>query len=73
MADGSADASHRGGSPGFVAVQDERRLSFPDYAGNTMFMTLGNIAANPRGPAVHRLGDRRHAPAHRPRGRRLVG
>ena len=45
---GGADASHRGGSPGFVAVHDERRLSFPDYAGNTMFMTLGNLEANPR-------------------------
>lgn len=47
-ADGSADASHRGGSQGFVAVHDERRLSFPDYPGNSMFMTLGNVAANPR-------------------------
>ena|SRR5215218_3182917 len=47
-ADGSADASHRGGSPGFVAVHDDRRLSFPDYAGNSMYMTLGNLAANPR-------------------------
>jgi uncharacterized protein len=45
---GAADASHRGGSPGFVAVHDERRLSFPDYAGNSMFLTLGNLAANPR-------------------------
>jgi predicted pyridoxine 5'-phosphate oxidase superfamily flavin-nucleotide-binding protein len=46
--DGSADASHRGGSPGFLAVHDDRRLSFPDYAGNSMYLTLGNIAANPR-------------------------
>jgi uncharacterized protein len=45
---GSADASHRGGSPGFLAVHDERRLSFPDYAGNSMYLTLGNLAANPR-------------------------
>jgi predicted pyridoxine 5'-phosphate oxidase superfamily flavin-nucleotide-binding protein len=47
-ADGGADASHRGGSPGFVTVHDERRLSFPDYLGNSMYMTLGNVAANPR-------------------------
>jgi predicted pyridoxine 5'-phosphate oxidase superfamily flavin-nucleotide-binding protein len=46
--DGSADASHRGGSPGFVTVHGDRRLSFPDYAGNSMFLTLGNLAANPR-------------------------
>jgi predicted pyridoxine 5'-phosphate oxidase superfamily flavin-nucleotide-binding protein len=43
-----ADASHRGGDPGFVTLHDAGHLSFPDYAGNTMFMTLGNLAANPR-------------------------
>jgi predicted pyridoxine 5'-phosphate oxidase superfamily flavin-nucleotide-binding protein len=43
-----ADASHRGGSPGFVRVLDERRLRFPDYPGNTMYMTLGNLESNPR-------------------------
>jgi uncharacterized protein len=46
--DGGADASHRGGEPGFVTVHDDGHLSFPDYAGNTMYMTLGNLAANPR-------------------------
>ena len=46
--DGTADASHRGGSPGFVAVHDARRLTFPDYAGNTMYMSLGNVAATGR-------------------------
>ncbi|NYI97599.1 hypothetical protein HNR12_003876 [Streptomonospora nanhaiensis] len=43
-----ADASHRGGRPGFVAVADERRLSWPDYAGNSMYMTLGNLELDPR-------------------------
>jgi uncharacterized protein len=43
-----ADASHRGGQPGFVRVLDERRLRIPDYAGNNMFQTLGNIAADSR-------------------------
>jgi predicted pyridoxine 5'-phosphate oxidase superfamily flavin-nucleotide-binding protein len=42
-----ADASHRGGNPGFVRVLSDDTLLFPDYAGNTMFNTLGNIAANP--------------------------
>ena len=46
--DAGADASHRGGQPGFVRVMDDRRLRFPDYAGNNMFQTLGNIAADPR-------------------------
>ncbi|MER3446877.1 MAG: pyridoxamine 5-phosphate oxidase [Candidatus Dadabacteria bacterium] len=42
-----ADASHRGGFPGFVRVLSENRLVFPDYSGNKMFNTLGNIFANP--------------------------
>src|SRR5205823_487645 len=42
-----ADASHRGGLPGFVQVIDDTHVSFPDYAGNNMFNTLGNIAVNP--------------------------
>jgi len=43
-----ADASHRGGLPGFVRVMGERTLRFPDYAGNNMFQTLGNISTDPR-------------------------
>jgi uncharacterized protein len=43
-----ADASHRGGRPGFVAVFDDgSRLTFPDYQGNNMFQTLGNLTADP--------------------------
>lgn len=41
-----ADCSHRGGPPGFVrAVGGE--LRFPDYHGNNMFNTLGNLAVDP--------------------------
>lgn len=43
-----ADASHRGGRPGFVEVRSPTRLAFADYAGNTMFNTLGNLLAHPR-------------------------
>ncbi|MEW6269809.1 MAG: pyridoxamine 5'-phosphate oxidase family protein [Thermodesulfobacteriota bacterium] len=42
-----ADASHRGGAPGFVTALDERTIAWPDYAGNAMFQTLGNLTANP--------------------------
>lgn len=42
-----ADASHRGGMPGFIAVEGDR-VSWPDYAGNMMYNTLGNIAVYPR-------------------------
>ncbi|WP_040780439.1 pyridoxamine 5'-phosphate oxidase family protein [Nocardia pneumoniae] len=47
-ADGNADASHRGGNPGFLQVLSPTRLRWPDYRGNSMFMTLGNIEVNPR-------------------------
>ncbi len=43
-----ADASHRGGNPGFVHVLGEDLLLFPDYAGNTMFQTFGNLILDPR-------------------------
>ncbi|MFG2297133.1 pyridoxamine 5'-phosphate oxidase family protein [Streptomyces sp. NPDC048603] len=42
------DASHRGGNPGFVEVRSAGELAWPDYAGNAMFLTLGNLAADPR-------------------------
>ncbi|MFI7525490.1 pyridoxamine 5'-phosphate oxidase family protein [Nocardia salmonicida] len=45
---GHADASHRGGNPGFLQVLSPTRLRWPDYRGNSMFMTLGNIAVQPR-------------------------
>jgi len=41
------DISHRGGNPGFVQILDERSLRIPDYAGNSMFNTLGNLMINP--------------------------
>ncbi|MET9905060.1 pyridoxamine 5'-phosphate oxidase family protein [Streptomyces sp. NPDC006446] len=43
-----ADASHRGGNPGFVRVDAPGELSWRDYAGNSMFLTLGNLSADPR-------------------------
>ncbi len=42
------DASHRGGEPGFVRVQDARRVVFPDYAGNNFFNTIGNLIGDAR-------------------------
>lgn len=44
---GKLDASHRGGAPGFIKVTDENVILFPDYFGNSMFNTLGNIHSNP--------------------------
>lgn len=45
--EGGADASHRGGNPGFVRVVNAKELVFPDYSGNNMFQTLGNISVHP--------------------------
>ncbi len=45
--DTGADVSHRGGDPGFVTVESDRRIWWPDYPGNNMFNTLGNIEAHP--------------------------
>ena len=42
------DASHRGGERGFVKVESDRRLVFPDYAGNNHFNTIGNLIVDPR-------------------------
>ena len=43
---GHADASHRGGLPGFINIIDENRLAIPDYAGNSLFNTFGNFKIN---------------------------
>lgn len=45
---GGADASHRGGNPGFIKAFDEKTLLWPDYVGNNMFNTLGNITVYPK-------------------------
>jgi predicted pyridoxine 5'-phosphate oxidase superfamily flavin-nucleotide-binding protein len=42
-----ADASHRGGNPGFVEVLNTTTLRIPDYSGNSLFNTLGNLLVDP--------------------------
>ncbi|WP_096285741.1 pyridoxamine 5'-phosphate oxidase family protein [Mycobacterium ahvazicum] len=41
-----SDASHRGGPPGFVRVESAERLWWPDYPGNNMFNSFGNLAVD---------------------------
>ncbi len=41
-----SDASHRGGPPGFVRVDGEQ-LWWPDYPGNNLFNSFGNLAVDP--------------------------
>jgi len=47
-AQGRPDCSHKGGLPGFVRVVDGQTLAFPDYDGNGMFKSLGNVLVNPQ-------------------------
>ncbi len=42
-----ADVSHRGGTPSFVRAPDQATIVWPDYRGNAMFMSLGNLAVHP--------------------------
>ncbi|MFB7451550.1 pyridoxamine 5'-phosphate oxidase family protein [Streptomyces sp. NPDC056194] len=42
------DTSHRGGNPGFVRVDGPQELSWRDYPGNAMFLTLGNLESDGR-------------------------
>jgi predicted pyridoxine 5'-phosphate oxidase superfamily flavin-nucleotide-binding protein len=46
------DASHRGGAPGFLRLLDEQTMRVPDYPGNGMFQTLGNLVVDPRAGVV---------------------
>jgi predicted pyridoxine 5'-phosphate oxidase superfamily flavin-nucleotide-binding protein len=44
---GRPDCSFKGGPAGFVRVSDPSELAFPDYDGNGMFKSLGNLLQNP--------------------------
>jgi uncharacterized protein len=46
-ADGSSDASPKGGPPGFVKVLDEKRLALPDFPGNRRFDGWTNLVERP--------------------------
>jgi predicted pyridoxine 5'-phosphate oxidase superfamily flavin-nucleotide-binding protein len=45
--DGQPDCSFKGGAPGFVRIVQPNLLVWPDYDGNGMFKSLGNIKLNP--------------------------
>lgn len=46
-AQGRPDCSFKGGEPGFVRVTAPSELAWPDYDGNGMFRSLGNVQVNP--------------------------
>src|SRR5476651_1137942 len=45
--EGRPDCSYKGGMPGFVRVINSNTLAFPDYDGNGMFRSMGNLLVNP--------------------------
>ncbi len=47
-AQGQPDCSYKGGLPGFVRVLDDHTLAIPDYDGNGMYRTWGNVLVNPQ-------------------------
>lgn len=46
-AQGHPECSYKGGLPGFIQVLDDRTLAFPDYDGNGMYRSWGNVLVNP--------------------------
>jgi predicted pyridoxine 5'-phosphate oxidase superfamily flavin-nucleotide-binding protein len=42
---GQPTCSYKGGDPGFVTVVDDRTLAFPNYDGNGMYLSMGNLDA----------------------------
>ena len=47
-AEGRPNCSYKGGDPGFVRVLDRHTIAFPSYDGNGMYLSMGNVLANPR-------------------------
>jgi predicted pyridoxine 5'-phosphate oxidase superfamily flavin-nucleotide-binding protein len=41
---GRANCSYKAGEPGFVRALDPRTIAFPNYDGNGMYLSMGNIA-----------------------------
>jgi predicted pyridoxine 5'-phosphate oxidase superfamily flavin-nucleotide-binding protein len=46
-AEGRPTCSYKGGEPGFVRVLDQHTLVFPNYDGNGMYLSTGNVLVNP--------------------------
>ena len=42
-AEGHPNCSYKGGDPGFVRVIDEHTIAFPNYDGNGMYLSMGNV------------------------------
>ncbi len=47
-AEGQPYIQHRGGPEGFLRVLDDKTIGFADFAGNRQYVTVGNLAENPK-------------------------
>lgn len=45
--EGRPNCSYKGGDPGFVRVVDEHTIAWPNYDGNGMYVSMGNLLKNP--------------------------
>src|SRR5215216_778842 len=45
--EGRPNCSYKGGDIGFVRVLDEHTVAFPNYDGNGMYLSMGNVLVNP--------------------------
>jgi predicted pyridoxine 5'-phosphate oxidase superfamily flavin-nucleotide-binding protein len=45
--EGRPNCSYKGGDPGFVRVPDKHTVAWPNYDGNGMYLSMGNLAVNP--------------------------
>lgn len=57
------DVNHRGGKPGFVSIDSPTLLTIPDYKGNNLFNTFGNLLLNPQAGVLFidfQTGDQLH-------------
>jgi ferredoxin-NADP reductase/predicted pyridoxine 5'-phosphate oxidase superfamily flavin-nucleotide-binding protein len=41
------DTNHRGGAPGFVRIVSSTQIAYPEYSGNRLYQSLGNLRLNP--------------------------
>ena len=46
-AQGRPNCSYKGGDPGFVRVLDQHTIAFPNYDGNGMYLSMGNVLVHP--------------------------
>ena len=46
--EGQPYIQHRGGPPGFLRVLDDKTIGFADFSGNRQYISLGNLAENPK-------------------------